>query len=55
MFKRVAQIKNLKKMGLFPGYGVDGKKRCFGSEIGRELYADYHDNEWGIPLHKESE
>ena len=31
--------------------GIDGKKRCFGGESGKELYADYHDNEWGIPAH----
>lgn len=29
--------------------GSDGKKRCFGGKPGQELYADYHDNEWGIP------
>ena len=23
--------------------------RCFGNQSGHELYADYHDNEWGIP------
>lgn len=28
--------------------GVDGKTRCFGSE---ELYARYHDEEWGVPSH----
>lgn len=27
----------------------DHKPRCFGS--GKALYADYHDNEWGIPQH----
>ena len=27
---------------------MDGKFRCFGST---PLYADYHDNEWGRPLH----
>jgi DNA-3-methyladenine glycosylase I len=31
--------------------GIDDKKRCFGGQIGKELYADYHDNEWGIPHH----
>lgn len=31
--------------------GTDGKKRCFGGQTGKELYADYHDNEWGIPVH----
>ena len=31
--------------------GEDGKKRCFGGQSGKEYYADYHDNEWGIPVH----
>lgn len=31
--------------------GIDGRPRCFGGELGKELYADYHDNEWGIPVH----
>jgi len=26
------------------------KVRCFGEEISKEL-ADYHDNEWGVPVH----
>ncbi len=30
--------------------GIDGEKRCFGGEPGKEFYADYHDNEWGIPV-----
>lgn len=29
----------------------ENKKRCFGSDPGKEFYADYHDNEWGIPVH----
>jgi DNA-3-methyladenine glycosylase I len=29
----------------------DGKKRCFGGQPGKELYANYHDHEWGIPVH----
>ncbi|MCK9225220.1 MAG: DNA-3-methyladenine glycosylase I [Candidatus Muirbacterium halophilum] len=28
----------------------DGKKRCFGYKKGQKIYADYHDNEWGIPV-----
>jgi len=28
--------------------GSDGKKRCFGISA---LYADYHDQEWGQPVH----
>ncbi len=30
---------------------ADGKKRCFGGLPGKEFYADYHDKEWGIPVH----
>lgn len=26
-------------------------KRCFGNGVGKEFYAYYHDNEWGIPVH----
>src|ERR1700748_2862962 len=29
----------------------DKKKRCFGDQPGKEFYADYHDQEWGIPVH----
>lgn len=31
--------------------GIDGKKRCFGGQLGQELYTHYHDHEWGIPSH----
>jgi DNA-3-methyladenine glycosylase I len=34
--------------------GPDGKPRCWWS-VGTEDYLDYHDNEWGRPLHGESE
>lgn len=27
------------------------KKRCFGGQEGKEFYAEYHDKEWGIPVH----
>lgn len=27
------------------------KIRCFGDKKGHEFYADYHDNEWGVPVH----
>lgn len=27
------------------------KKRCFGNNVGQELLAQYHDYEWGIPVH----
>lgn len=26
-------------------------KRCFGDKPGQEFYANYHDHEWGIPVH----
>jgi DNA-3-methyladenine glycosylase I len=32
---------------------MDGKKRCFGGGKGKEFYAEYHDNEWGIPVHND--
>lgn len=25
--------------------------RCFGDKSGQELYAKYHDEEWGVPVH----
>jgi DNA-3-methyladenine glycosylase I len=28
---------------------LDSKKRCFGSD--KQFYADYHDREWGVPVH----
>jgi len=31
--------------------GKDGKKRCFGGQSGKELYGEYHDKEWGVPVH----
>lgn len=27
------------------------KKRCFGNKEGQELYAKYHDEEWGVPVY----
>ncbi len=27
------------------------KKRCFGDGAGKEFYAVYHDQEWGMPVH----
>lgn len=27
------------------------KERCFGSAPGKELYAEYHDREWGVPVY----
>ena len=29
------------------------KNRCFGNKPGQDLYARYHDTEWGVPLHDE--
>ena len=26
-------------------------ERCFGNKPGEEYYAEYHDNEWGVPVH----
>jgi DNA-3-methyladenine glycosylase I len=34
--------------------GPDGRPRCWWS-LGRPDYLDYHDSEWGRPLHGESE
>lgn len=30
---------------------IDNKKRCFGNKPHQELYAQYHDVEWGVPAH----
>lgn len=27
------------------------KQRCFGNKPGQDVYAHYHDHEWGIPAH----
>lgn len=27
------------------------RKRCFGDGVGKEFYAKYHDEEWGVPSH----
>lgn len=32
---------------------IDDKPRCFGSNT--KLYADYHDTEWGVPVHDDRE
>ncbi len=31
--------------------GHDGRRRCFGNGPGKEFYAEYHDTEWGVPVH----
>jgi len=28
----------------------DNKTRCFGTKPNQQLYANYHDNEWGVPV-----
>lgn len=30
---------------------ISEKVRCFGNGPGKEFYAEYHDNEWGVPAH----
>ena len=30
---------------------MSGKKRCAWAEGGNELYIQYHDREWGVPVH----
>lgn len=34
--------------------GADGKIRCFGNLPGHEIYANYHDNEWGVPVYDDN-
>ena len=29
---------------------MDNKNRCFGNKPGQDLYREYHDNEWGVPI-----
>ena len=29
----------------------DNKNRCFGTKPQQHLYAEYHDHEWGVPVH----
>ncbi|QIW09881.1 DNA-3-methyladenine glycosylase I [Francisella sp. LA112445] len=31
------------------------RNRCFGNKKGQEIYAEYHDNEWGIPKYNDRE
>ena len=35
--------------------GTDGKVRCFGGQAGKEFYGDYHDQEWGVPVHDDQQ
>ena len=32
----------------------DGKPRCFWAKPGNQLYVDYHDHEWGVPVHDDN-
>lgn len=32
---------------------IDHKIRCFGNGEGKEFYARYHDEEWGVPVHND--
>jgi len=32
---------------------LSGKKRCAWAEGGNELYIQYHDREWGVPVHED--
>lgn len=34
---------------------MTSKNRCFGNKPNQELYASYHDNEWGIPKYDDRE
>lgn len=29
------------------------EKRCFGNGPGKDFYAEYHDKEWGVPVHED--
>lgn len=29
----------------------DGLPRCFGNRLGQDILANYHDTEWGVPVH----
>src|SRR3989338_5801028 len=42
-------IKNVNTLGRYENTNM--KQRCFGNKPGQDLYAHYHDNEWGIPAH----
>ncbi len=32
---------------------AETKKRCFGDGPGKEFYAKYHDEEWGVPVYED--
>lgn len=33
---------------------MDKKIRCFGNKPGQDLYANYHDQEWGVPVYDDN-
>ena len=33
---------------------MDNKKRCFGNKVGQDIYAKYHDQEWGVATHDDN-
>lgn len=33
---------------------MPNKTRCFGGQPSKEFYADYHDQEWGVPVHDDN-
>lgn len=33
---------------------IDNKIRCFGNGDGKEFYARYHDEEWGVPVYEDT-
>lgn len=34
-----------------PLMSADGVRRCFGTRAGQQILAQYHDEEWGVPVH----
>jgi DNA-3-methyladenine glycosylase I len=34
---------------------MSNKIRCFGNKPNQELYAEYHDHEWGVPVHDDQQ
>ena len=34
---------------------MDNKERCFGTKPNQELYAKYHDEEWGVPVYDDNQ
>ncbi len=34
--------------------GADGRARCFWCNLDNPVYVEYHDKEWGVPLHDDA-